>query len=351
MKTINVALQGGGAHGAFSWGVLEAFIDHPEINIEGLSATSAGAMNAAVFAYGRMMGGDEGAKQALETFWRKLAEAGQIFSPVRRTAFDEWLNRIMPGSSAWNLDSSLSYTLFDTWTRTLSPYQFNPFDVNPLRDLLAESVDFEALHHCKHVKLFISTTHVRSGRPRVFQNTDVTLDAVMASACLPFLFKAVEINGEAYWDGGYTGNPALWPLFYNTVARDIVVMHINPVERQDIPKDAPDIMNRVNEVSFNSSLLAEFRAIAFVQKLLEGDYLRPEKAKEFKHVLMHSIRADKALADLSVASKFNTDWKFLNDLRQRGYKAGQTWLDMHFGDLGQRSTVDLKKEFLGRPVG
>jgi NTE family protein len=349
-KTINLAIQGGGAHGAFTWGVLDALIARPDLEIEGLSAASAGTMNAAVYAYGRMTGGRDGARAALENFWRKVAEVGAFLSPVRQLPWETVAKSLLPGAMPWNMDNSVSYALFETITRSLSPYQFNPFNLNPLREILASCVDFKALTACECVKLFISATHVRTGQNRVFYNQDVSLDAVMASACLPFLFQAIEIQGEYYWDGGYMGNPPLYPLFYHTVSRDILVLHINPVEREALPVEAMDITNRINEISFNSSLLQEFRAIAFVQRLLRDGYLVPEKRHEFKDVLMHAIRADKALADLSVVSKFNTDWQFLLHLRDRGQEVATAWLDRHYDDLNERSTVNLHETFLQKRV-
>ncbi len=244
------------------------------------------------------------------------------------------------------MEQSVAYHFFDSLTRIFSPYQFNPFDINPLRDVLAQAIDFEELRHCECVKLFISATHVKTGKVRVFEARDMSLDVAMASACLPFLFKAVTIEGEDYWDGGYVGNPALFPLFYDTDSRDVIIVHINPLVRLETPATAPDIMNRINEISFNASLLKEMRAIAFVKKLLEHDMLKPEYKTQFKDVLVHSVRADKDLCDLSVASKFNSDWDFLTMLRDRGRERMTQWLEEHFEAIGHRDTVDLHNEFL-----
>ena len=235
------------------------------------------------------------------------------------------------------------------FTRALSPYQFNPFGFNPLREVLANSVDFEAIHACACMELFVCATNVRTGQPRIFTKEEVTLDAVLASACLPFLFQAVEIRGEHYWDGGYTGNPALYPLFSRTQSRDIVIVHINPIVRPQLPTTVPDIENRLNEITFNSSLLRELRAIAFVSKLIEQHWIKDEYRDRLKNLNIHSIRADDALRHLGVASKFNTDWDFLRDLRDRGRSAAAAWLEGHFEHLGHHSTVDLRSEFLGAP--
>jgi len=339
IKRVNLALQGGGSHGAFAWGILDKFAEDGRLDIEGLSATSAGSMNAVVYAQGRMNGGNDGAREALEKFWRDISDAGQMFSPVRASGWEAALGL--------GLEQSPSYILFETLTRTFSPYQFNPFNFNPLRDVLAKNVDIDAIHACDCVELFICATNVRTGQPRIFRNREVTLEAVLASACLPFLFQAVGIDGEHYWDGGYMGNPALYPLFNHTQSRDIVIAHINPIVRPQLPTTASEIQNRLNEVTFNSSLLRELRAIAFVTKLIEQDWLKDEYRNRLKHVLIHSIRADEALCDLTVASKFRTDWAFLCGLRDLGRAAAARWLERAYDHLGHHSTVDLRSEYLG----
>jgi NTE family protein len=231
-------------------------------------------------------------------------------------------------------------------TRTWSPHELNPLKINPLRDIVGDLIDFDELRACDSIKLFISTTHVKTGRVRVFDTSDVTLDVVMASACLPHIFEAVEIGGEPYWDGGYTGNPALFTLFYKAKSDDIIILHINPIEREDTPVTAPDILNRLNEISFNSSLIEAIRAIAFVKKLLEYDMLKEEYRDNFKNILLHSIRADQALKDLSVASKFSVDWDFLTYLRDTGREVMRKWLAENFAHIGKKSTVNLDTEFL-----
>lgn len=337
-KKINLALQGGGAHGAYAWGILDVLLEDGRLDIEAITATSAGTMNACALAYGLMQGGREKARETLHDFWWNVHKAGQRYNPVQKMPWENMLS--------WNMDNSIGYFLFDTFTRTFSPYQTNPLNLNPLRDVLAETVDFDALRKCDVTKLFISTTHVETGKVRVFPTDKLTLDVAMASACLPFLFKAVEIDGEHYWDGGYMGNPALYPLFYHTSSRDILIVHINPMEREELPTSAPDIMNRMNEISFNSSLLKEMRAIAFVKKLIEKDMLKDEYKDKFKDILLHSIRADKTMCDLSVASKFSSDWEFLTYLRDRGRDVMTKWLKKNYDDINKRSSVDLNKEFL-----
>ena len=240
VRMVNLALQGGGAHGAFTWGVIDRLLDEPDIEFEGLSGTSAGAVNAVVLAHGLMEGGRIGGQAALEDFWRRSSHGGSVWSPVRT------LPKLkIPGME---MVTAATFAAFDTMTRTFSPYEFNPFDINPLHDLLSDSVDFDAMRERCDTKLFLSATNVRSGRVRVFETREVSADVVMASACLPFLYKAVEIDGESYWDGGYVGNPALFPFFYNCESRDVMIVHINPMQRDEVPKTAPDILNRINEI-------------------------------------------------------------------------------------------------------
>ena len=322
VKRINLALQGGGSHGAFAWGIMDSFLEDGRVEIEGISGTSAGSVNAVVFAYGYMLNGPQGARDMLAKFWKTLSDSHAGFSTPEY------------------------FKMFKMMTGSVSPYQWNPLNWNPFRTTLEQVVDFKALRKSKAIKLFLAATNVESGKARIFTNEEITSDVVMASSCLPFLFQAVEIEGQSYWDGGYMGNPVLYPLFYHTDARDVVILHINPIFRPGVPRTAPEIENRLNELTFNSALIKEIRAIAFVQKMLEDGWLKPEFAGKLKNVLMHSLRADKALADLGVPSKFSTDWRFLEDLKERGRKEGQAWLDEHFKDLGTRSSVDLRAEFL-----
>jgi NTE family protein len=338
-KPINLALQGGGSHGAFAWGVIDKLMEDGRLNVEGISGTSAGSMNATVFAYGRRIGGPEGAREALEKFWRAISVSGQTYSPVQRSVWDRFL-------SGGNDDFSPTFEVFKRVLDSFSPYQLNPANWNPLLDVLNDVVDFDVLNACKETKLFLSATNVRTGKVRVFNTHEITAKAVMASAALPQLFQAVEIDGEHYWDGGYMGNPSLFPLFYDTNAGDVLIVHINPIERPNIPQSPTEIYDRVNEVTFNSSLIKELRAVAFVQKLLDEGWLKDEYRDQLKYVRIHSLRADKALGDLGAASKFYSDWTFLTMLRDRGRDAAEAWLDEHFEQVGIRSTVDLRAEFL-----
>ena len=334
-KTINLALQGGGAHGAFTWGVLDRLLEDARIAFEGISATSAGAMNAAVLAHGLAAGGREGARAALAGFWRGISEAA-VFSPLQPTPIE----RIF-GSRA--LDYSPAFVLFDWVTRLLSPYRLNPANYNPLRQILARSIDCERLRQACPVKLFISATNVRAGKIKVFENRDMSIDAVLASACVPFLFQAVEIDGEAYWDGGYMGNPAIFPLIYGCESRDVVIVHVNPLNRAEVPTTAAEILNRVNEISFNSSLMREMRAISFVTNLVDGGMIQ---YRTLKRMLIHSIADEATMSELSVASKLNADWGFLGELHRCGRDCASTWLAANFDRLGEQSTIDMRAIYL-----
>lgn len=338
-KSINLAIQGGGSHGAFAWGVMDKIIEDGRLKVDGLCGTSAGAMNAVVYAYGNMTGGPEGARKTLHDFWKNISDMGASLNPLKYTPWDGVMESLQP-------DKSLSIAMFEIMAQTLSPYQFNPLNINPLRDALEKTVDFDVLKKCQETRLFISTTKVNTGKVRVFTTNEITLDVVMASACLPQLFQAVKINGEHYWDGGYMGNPALFPLFHHTDTRDVIVIHINPLERKKLPVGANEIMNRLNEITFNSSLLKELRAIAFVTKLIEEDWIKEEHKHKLKNILVHSIRADKILCDLNVSSKYNVEWSFLKDLRDRGRKSAEEWLNKHYSKIGKSATVDLRNEFL-----
>ena len=333
-KKINFALQGGGAHGAFGWGVMDKFLEDGRVEIEGISGTSAGSMNAVVYAYGKLKG-DEGAREALHNFWKAISDAGQRFAPPK-----------MPWDTGGHHKENPMSGIMKSLMSGFSPYQLNPMNYNPLREVLENQVDFEALERSQLTKLFICATNVRSGKVRIFHTPEVTAKVVLASACLPQVFQAVEIDGEHYWDGGYMGNPVLYPLFYYTETRDVVILHINPIERPGPPTTSADINNRLNEITFNSSLIKEMRSIYFVQKLLDDGWIKDEHRDKLKYVLIHSVRADNAMSDLSSASKMSSDWKFLTMLRDRGRALATEWLAHNFEHLGVRSTVDLKKEFL-----
>lgn len=332
-KRINLALQGGGAHGAFTWGVLDWLLEDSRFQIDGLTGTSAGAMNAVVLASGLEKDGLDGARESLHDFWYAVSKQA-FLSPIQRSPIDVAMGK-------WSLDYSPSYLAFDLLSRFASPYEFNPLNVNPLRDVVDEIVDFDRVHHCSKLKLFVAATNVFTGKIRVFSEKDVTLDAVMASACLPHLFQAVEIDGEPYWDGGYMGNPPLYPLFHGTGTSDVVLIQINPLERRETPRTAREILNRLNEITFNSTLLRELRAIDFVGRLVEDGKLSKD---EYMKVHVHRIAGDE-LKPLQASSKVNAEWSFLSELRDMGRRAAEHWVVENFESIGNNSTLDLRSEF------
>jgi len=334
MKPINLALQGGGAHGAYTWGVLDWLLESERFAMEAVSGTSAGAMNAVVLAAGLTEGGYDGARAALHRFWKAVSDRAWL-SPIKRSPLD-----VIMGE--WSLDMSPSFIAFDLASRFSSPYEFNPLNINPLREVVEETVDFEAVHACDRIAVHVAATNVHTGKIRVFSGQEIDCDAVMASACLPHLFQAVEIDGVPYWDGGYMGNPPLFPLFTPHGTADTVLVQINPVERAETPKSAREILNRLNEITFNSTLLREMRAIEFVTRLIEEGKLDTD---HYQKVHIHRISAD-GLKPLQASSKVNAEWRFLTHLRDIGRRAAEDWADAHFDDVGVRSSVDLRAEFM-----
>lgn len=335
VKSINLALQGGGSHGAFTWGVLDELLRDSRIKIAAVSGTSAGAMNAAVLADGLAEGDTEKACEQLESFWHAVSDSAR-YSPMQRTLIDKFMGN-------WSLDNSPGYLWFDIASRLVSPSQINPLGVNPLRDILEAHVDFENARRCESLRVYISATNVETGRVRVFENPEMNADVIMASACLPFMYDAVEIDGTPYWDGGYAGNPPLFPLVGGD-CDDIVIIQINPIERKGTPKSAPDIHNRINEITFNQSLLKELRAIEFVHRLINEGKLDHDQYRDLK---VHMIENQDELKPLGASSKLNAEWEFLQHLRDIGKRTAKQWLDNHYDDLGNESTIDLKKMFHG----
>ncbi len=334
-KKVNLALQGGGAHGAFAWGVLDRLLEDGRVTFDAVSATSAGAMNATVLGYGLTIGGAEGAREQLEKFWKKISDEGAK-GPLQPSMIDK-----MMGNNS--LDNSPAFMFFDILSRLMSPYELNPMNLNPLKDVLTSVIDFDVLREGCPIKLFLSATNVKTGKVRMFENSEIGPDQVLASGCLPFLFQSVMIDGEAYWDGGYMGNPAIFPLIYGSDTNDVVIVHINPLCRPEIPKTAKDILNRINEISFNSSLMREMRAIAFVTHLIDDGQLDDKK---HRRMLIHSIQDEKFMNSLGVTSKMNSDWRFLKELRDVGRACATTWLNDHLDDVGVRASTDIKAAFL-----
>jgi len=337
-KHVNLALQGGGAHGAFTWGVLDRILEDDHLVIEGVSGTSAGAMNAAVMSSGHLAGGNAGARRALDKFWEGVSALGAT-SPIHRS----WYDRL---TGNWDLDDSPASVWLDTLSRLISPYQVNPLNIQPLRDLLAGLVDFDALRRADGIKLFVCATNVNTGKVRIFERKEMSLEALMASAALPNVFQAVEIDGEAYWDGGFMGNPAIFPLIYNCTCPDVVIVQINPLTRRDVPTTAGEIMNRLNEITFNASLMREMRAIAFVLRLLDEVPGEAPAIRALKRIHIHLIEDEKAMESLGVASKLNTDFDFLLYLKELGRRTAGQWIERNLGWIGKRSTVNIREKFL-----
>ena len=325
---IDLALQGGGSHGAFTWGVLDRLMDEPWLRIDGISGTSAGAMNAVVLAAGFAADGPDGAKAALHAFWRRVAHAAR-FSPIRRSPLDILLGR-------WTLDTSPFYLAFDLASRVFSPYDLSLAGANPLRDVLAASVDFARVARAP-IQLFVTATNVHTGRGRVFRNAELTPDVLLASACLPTLFQAIEIDGEPYWDGGYSGNPTITPLVRECKSQDTLLIAVNPVERPGTPRSARDILDRLNEISFNATLLKELRMIALLRQVADPGSI---EGRKWGHMRIHLVASD-ALAELGASSKFNVEWDFLCMLRDEGRRAAEAFLSVSSENIGRRSSIDL----------
>jgi NTE family protein len=325
---IDLALQGGGSHGALTWGVLDRLLQEPWLTIDGISGTSAGAMNAAVLAHGYTQGGAEAARAALDNFWSRVADAA-LYSPLRRSPLDVLMGR-------WTMDTSPVFLAFDMAARLFSPYDLNPAGLNPLRTILTECVDFEGLRKAP-IRLFVTATNVRTGRGRVFRNSELTPEVLLASACLPTLFQAVEIGGEPYWDGGYSGNPTMTPLVRECTSEDTLVVAINPIERPGTPRSAQEILNRVNEISFNATLLKELRMIALLRQVVDTG--RCEGAK-WAAMRVHLITSP-VMTDLGYSSKLNAERAFLSMLKDEGRRSADTFLATSGNNLGRRSSIDL----------
>ncbi len=337
-KKINLALQGGGSHGAFTWGVLDHLLSDGRLEITGISGASAGALNAVMLADGLARGGREEARKRLAAFWR-AASAGGDLPPVQRALTDR-LFSMMP------FTSGPTQNWFETMAHYFSPYEFNPLNINPLSNLIERFVDFDAVRANTDIALYISTTNVHTGRLRIFPGDKVTADVVMASAALPFLFRAVEIDGVPYWDGGYMGNPAIFPFLQTTDTEDVLVVQINPVSRETTPRTSSDIINRLNEITFNSALISELRTMDFVNQLIDDGRLPRGTGKgQYRRLNIHRIDLGGLGTRLAASSKMNTDYDFFELLHRAGMRAAKKFLDNHFEDIGNKSTIDLAAEF------
>lgn len=337
-RTITLALQGGGSHGAFTWGVLDRLLEDHRIEIEGISGASAGAMNAVVLAHGFVTGGRDGARQALKDFWTSVASRAPFLS------IPEYLSA--PVTLAVQSDPPPAYKAMLSLLRFFSPYQFNPLDINPLRDILAKQIDFERLRaECK-LKLFIATTQVSTGTLRLFRTRQLTLDALLASACLPALHHAVEIDGEAYWDGGLTANPPLFPLLHKCDARDIVVVLLHPQPRPKTPVSANDIWHRLSEMNFSSTFFTELQGVMLAKREASRSWLFPGRLeRKLRRLNMHVIESKELMSQLSMHSKLNANPSFINGLHDEGRMHAETWLEKNFEQLGARSSFRLAKLF------
>lgn len=346
MPRVNLALQGGGSHGAFTWGVLDALLEDGRISVEGISGTSAGAMNAVALAQGFAQANDkmkadprEAAREALANFWHGIVQMGAL-SEAQRAPFDLLFGRMGGDNSSTAVWANV---MTNFWSSAMSPYQNNPFDLNPLRNFLQSQVDFEGLARLQTLKVFVVATRVSTGKAEVFSGKRLTADAVMASACLPMAFKAVEIEGDHFWDGGYSGNPAIHPLIYDCSSRDILLVQINPIKRDKLPTTGAQILDRMNEVTFNAGLIAEMRAIDFVKRLLAAGKLDPAN---YKDVLMHRIDGGEALEAFSASTKTSTRESLIHSLRDLGQANARAWLTKHYSSLGAKCTVNIQQDYL-----
>ena len=334
-KHINLGLQGGGALGAFTWGVLDHLLEDGRLTIEGVSGASAGAVNAIMLVDGLARGGRDEARKRLAEFWRAASLGGNL-PDVQRRAVDRLF-------AFWPIEGTPVGLWMQALTRYLSPYDFNPLNINPLKDLVSRFVDFDAVRAYKDVQLFVSATNVNTGQLHVFRREEMTADMVVASACLPHLFRAVEIGGGSYWDGGYVGNPALYPLVGATQTENLLLVQINPVQRKQVPKTQDEILARINEITFNASLMSELRGLTFVGQLIdEGKLPRGTGAGQYRRINVHRIELTGSAQTLDAANRLHTDYDFFEMLRTNGRRAARRFLDAHFDDIGVRSTVDFE---------
>jgi NTE family protein len=337
LKNVNLALQGGGAHGAFVWGVVDRLLEDGRLGIEAISATSAGAMNAVALASGLAIGGREAARKNLHDFWQEVSRMDllyDLYSPL-----NQWIQALKLPPEYHPFHAAIHFL-----THTLPPNLLNPLNVNPLKALLLKVIDFERLNASSEApQLFLNATNIRTGKIKVFQTPAITLESVLASACLPPYFQAIEIDGEHYWDGGYLGNPAIYPLIYRRGSKDVIIAQVTAIRRNELPVSAADVLHRITEISFNSSLMREMRAVAFATRLIENGEL-----DETKHsrMLIHWIGNDRLMSQLGTATQFHPEWSLLCQLRDAGRETTARWLDENFDHIGSRSTVDIAEMFL-----
>ncbi len=338
-KHINLAVQGGGSHGAFTWGVMHRLLEDSRIYIDGLSGASSGAINGVVAANGFLKDRRQGAIKSMEEFWKRISQS--YYNPLLHT----FMKTVETPFGHLNMDDFPLYQAIDKGSHLFSPYQLNPMNVNPLRSVLLEIVDFELLRQHPEIRLYVAASNVKRCRARVFRTHEMSVEAVLASTCLPMLYQAVKIDDEYYWDGGYLGNPALYPLVRECGSNDVLVVMVNPLQRDTVPDTAREITNRITELNFNGSLIGEMRSIALINKLLDEGAL---SKSSYHSVNFHMIEAPAELADYSASSKINTDWDFLRYLHELGWKAADRFLKDHYDDLEVRPTLDVPKQFMDR---
>lgn len=336
-KKICLALQGGGSYGAFTWGALEQFLESNQLEFDSISATSAGSINAVLLADGFNKNGIEGAIQTLNSFWSALGKCGNILSPIKHSSSTTLTNLELFGQG--------SYFIYDLLLKTFSPYVLNPYNFNLLRELLLQFVDFHQLQKYSKIKLFISATNVRNGQLKIFSNKSITIDTILASTCLPYLSQAAKIDNEFYWDGGYLGNPAIFPLIYNSSVKDILIIHTNPIKREDIPKSSPEIENRINEIAFNSSLVRELRTIAFINNLIDSDCIKKDYTPKLQKKYFHILSSDEVMHTFSLYTKFNWSESFILHLKTLGKETALKWLRHNYGYIGNKTTLNFSEFF------
>jgi NTE family protein len=334
-KKLNLALQGGGAHGAFTWGVLDRLLEERDLEIVGVSGTSAGAVNAACMIYGLTQGGNESAREVLFEFWRKNSESHQ-FSPLQPTIIDKM-------TSKGNVSFNPFFWIFSMISKSLSPYQWNPLMKNPLKKLLLDIIDFDAIQNERKHKLFLTATNIRTSKVKIFHNAEITADAVCASACLPHMFQAVEIDGEFYWDGGYIGNPAMFPLFEQTQCTDLMLIQIDSIDYNKVPTQMSEIVDRATDISFNSSLMREMRAISFVTNIIDKGF--DDDGRLIK-TNIHYISTGDLMNHYNGSSKLNVDWDWLSYLMENGRGKAEAWIRENYNKIGKGSSCDVNCIFL-----
>jgi NTE family protein len=329
-KKIAVALQGGGAHGAFAWGVLDRFLEDGRFDIRGVSGTSAGGMNAAATIMGLIKGGPEVARATLKDYWKSMSELSKKISPYAMNPLDK-----MTGN--FNLNNSLGFSIMSLLQANLSPYDLNPTNKNPFEDFVRDFFDFKLIRSHTERRIFLGATHVKTGKIKMFTNEDINADVMMASACLPFLFQAVRVDDEYYWDGGFIANPGIFPLIDKTDAQDVILVQLTKTHCDELPKTKAEIMDRFKEITYNGCLVREMRAIYFVTKLIDDGLVAPGK---LKRINMHVIKNEETFKKLNLTSAMNTDWDFLQSLFEAGRKTAHDWIRSHFDQIGKKTTLD-----------